>query len=37
MEKVEKMKEQIVEENLLVAKINYGSTLSTEVEGLPPP
>ena len=37
MEKVEKLKEQIVRENLLVAKINYGSTLSTEVEGLPPP
>ena len=37
MERVERLKEDIVRDNLLVSRINYGESLSTEVEGLPPP
>ena len=36
MEKMEKLREEIVEENLLVSRISYDKSLSTEVEGLPP-
>lgn len=37
MEDVEKLKDEIVKDNLLVARIDYGPVLSAEVVGLPDP
>jgi len=37
MEEVEKLKDEIVKENLLVSRINWGSSMSAEIVGLPPP
>ncbi|KAJ4344865.1 uncharacterized protein N0V89_012609 [Didymosphaeria variabile] len=36
MEEVEKLKDSIVKDNLLVSRINWGPHISTEIVGLPP-
>jgi NAD(P)-dependent dehydrogenase (short-subunit alcohol dehydrogenase family) len=36
MEELEKLKDSIVEDNLLVSRINWGPSISTAIEGLPP-
>lgn len=35
LEEVEKLKDEIVQDNLLVSRINWGSSMSTEIVGVP--
>ncbi|KAF2875187.1 hypothetical protein BDV95DRAFT_485913 [Massariosphaeria phaeospora] len=36
LEEVEKLKDSIVKDNLLVSRVNWGPSISTEIVGLPP-